>query len=368
VTPRRHVLVPRFADATNLNAQNLNAKSLLTRFRDPSTTWSMVYYDSPSPAISQSPNVELTHLLPRHLWRPHLAAWYQRPADAIFYPGIERADEWGLRLRRKTGRKIPVISTLEALAGTPERERQLSEWAGHPVHCQSVGPEVVKRLDYLYKNADHIIAISPFLGRMGQKLYGDKCSVHMLGIEDQIFRAGSSSKPSRPRVVSIGAVRHHKRPEQFLTVAASFPEADFVWFGEGNLRIPLAREAAQRGFTNVSFAGVRTSAELANELRAASVFAMPSLGEGVPKVTQEAAACGLPLVIFGNYESPTVVDGQNGFVVWTDKEFLQRVGSLLSDSALRTRMGACSLRMAEMWSWDSLAAGWESEILSRISE
>lgn len=368
MTPRRRVLVPRFADETNLNAQNLNAKSLLIRFRNPSTTWSMVHYESPLPAISQAANVELTHLLPRHLWRPHLAAWYQQPADAIFYPGIERTDEWGLRLRRMTARKIPVISTLEALAGTPERERQLSKWAGHPVHCQRVGPELVQRLDYLYKNADHIIAISPFLARMGQKLYGDKCSVHMLGVENKIFRAGTSSKPSRPRVVSIGAVRHHKRPEQFLRLAASFPEADFIWFGEGNLRIPLTREAEQRGFTNVSFAGVRTSAELASELRAASVFAMPSLGEGVPKVTQEAAACGLPVVIFGTYESPTVVDGQNGFAVWSDDDFLQRVGSLLSDSALRTRMGACSLQMAEKWGWDTLATEWEAEILSRISE
>lgn len=366
MSPRRHVLVPRFADATNLNAQNQNAKSLLTRFRDPSTTWSMVHYESPLPAISQSANVRLTHLLPRHLWRPHLAAWYQKPADAIFYPGVAQPDEWGLRLRARTGRKIPVISTLEALAGTPERERQLSEWAGHPVHCQNVEPDVVRRLDYIYRNSDHIIALSPFLARMGQKLYGEKFSVHMLGIESRIFFPGSKLKPSRPRVVSIGAVRQHKRPEQFLRLAASHPEADFLWFGEGDLLTPLAREASQNGITNLTFAGARSSAELAEELRAASVFVMPSLGEGVPKVTQEAAACGLPVVIFGCYESPTVVDGQNGFVVWSDEEFLQRVGHLLSDPGLRTRMGACSLRMAEGWTWDNLAAEWESEILSRI--
>ncbi len=366
MSPRRHVLVPRFADATNFNAQNLNAKSLLTRFRDPFTTWSMVHYDSPMHGISQSTNVRLTHLLPRHLWRPHLAAWYQKPADAIFYPGVAQPDEWGLRLRARTGRKIPVISTLEALAGTPERERQLSEWAGHPVHCQRVGADVVKRLDYIYRNSDHIIALSPFLARMGQKLYGDKFSVHMLGIEDKVFFADPTLKPSRPRVVSIGAVRHHKRPEQFLRLAASYPGADFVWFGEGELQVPLSCEAAQNGITNLTFAGIRNSVELANELRAASIFAMPSLGEGVPKVTQEAAACGLPVVIFGYYESPTVVDGQNGFAAWSDEEFAQRVGQLLSDSDLRARMRMCALRMAERWNWDSLAIEWESEILARI--
>lgn len=360
------MLVPRFADATNLNAQNLNAKSLLTRFSDPSTTWSMVHYESPLAAISRAANIRLTRLLPRHLWRPHLAAWYQKPADAIFYPGVAQPDEWGLRLRAGTGRKIPVIATLEALAGTPERERQLSEWAGHPIHCQGVGEDVVRRLDYIYRTADHIIALSPFLARMGQKLYGDKFSVHMLGIEDKIFFASPTTKPSRPRVVSIGAVRQHKRPEQFLRLAASFPEADFLWFGEGDLLKPLAREATQKGITNLKFPGARSSVELADELRAASVFAMPSLGEGVPKVTQEAAACGLPIVIFGCYETPTVVDGQNGFVVWSDEDFLQRIGRLLSESELRTKMGLCSVKMAAGWSWDRLAPEWESKILSRI--
>jgi glycosyltransferase involved in cell wall biosynthesis len=360
------VLVPRFADETNLNAQNLNAKSLLTRFSDPSAIWSMVHYESPSPAIAQAANVRLTHLLPRHLWRPHLAVWYQKPADAIFYPGVAQPDEWGLRLRARTGRKIPVVSTLEALAGTAERERQLSEWAGHPVFCQRVNASVLRRLDNIYRSSDHIIAISPFLARMGRKLYGDKCSVHMLGIEGGIFFADLTLKPSRPRIVSIGAVRQHKRPEQFLRLAASYPEADFLWFGEGDLLRPLAREAAQKGITNLTFAGIRNSVELANELRAASVFAMPSLGEGVPKVTQEAAACGLPVVIFGCYESPTVADGKNGFAVSSDEEFALRVGQLLSDSDLRSRMGICGLRMAERWNWDSLATEWESEILSRI--
>ncbi len=367
MSPKRHILVPRFADATNLNAQNLNAKSLLTRFRDPSATWSMVHCDTPLPAVSQLADVKLTHLLPRHLWRTHLAAWYQKRADAIFYPGIERPDEWGLRLRKLTGRRIPVIATLEALAGTPERESQLSEWAGHPVYCQRIGPEVVQGLDYIYRTADHIIAISPFLARLGRMLYSDKFSVHMLGVEARTFSATGPTE-KRNRVVNIASFQPRKRPEMFLALAETFPDFEFVWFGEGEARTNFIAEARRKGLNNLTFPGSRGPTELATELHSACLFAMPSNSEGVPKVTQEAAACGLPLVIYGYYESPTVVDGKNGFVVWSDEEFLQRVGLLLSDSTLRAEMGACSLRMADSWSWDNLATEWEREILSRISK
>ena len=104
VNSKKQILVPRFADTRNLNAQNLNAKSLLTRFHSGDAMWSMIHYDDPLPELSQKKNVNLTHLLPRHLWMAHLAGWYQKSADAIFYPGIEWPDEWGLWLRANTGR------------------------------------------------------------------------------------------------------------------------------------------------------------------------------------------------------------------------------------------------------------------------
>ncbi len=366
MTAPRHVLIPRFADTINTNAQNLNAKSLLTRFCDPSATWSMVHYYDPLTAISESSRVSLSHLLPRHLWKPHLAAWYQKRADAIFYPGPTWADEWGLRLRAATGRRVPLISTLEGLVGTPERERQLTEWAGHPVFCQRVKESVLRRLDYIYKVSDHIISISPFLARMGQKLYGDKFSVHMLGVEQKLLGHDDITKTRPKKVINIASLQPHKRPEVFLALAAHFHEVEFIWFGEGEPRARLTAEAKQKGLTNLRFAGPRTRDELVVELRNAYLFAMPSNSEGVPKVTQEAAACGLPLVIYGYYESPTVINGHNGFVVWSDDEFFERIGQLLSDSALATEMGARSEQMARTCTWDTLAREWENEILSHI--
>jgi glycosyltransferase involved in cell wall biosynthesis len=363
----KRVLVPRFTDAVNVNAQNLNAKSLLTRFRDEAARWSAVHYYSPQEEVVRAPQVELTPLLPKQLWKPHLASWYQRGADAIFYPGPTWADEWGLRIRTMTGRKVPLISTLEGLVGTPERERQLREWAGHPVYCQAVSEFQLRRLDYIYQLSDHIIAISPFLARMGSKLYGDKFSVQMLGVDGTVFRHASRSKRDRPLVINVANLRSHKRPEAFLELASRCPAADFVWYGDGDKRAALLQQAEARRLANLRFPGTRTPVELADEFRSATLLAMPSRAEGVPKVTQEAAACGLPIVIFGYYESPTVIDGQNGFVVWTDEEFFQRIETLLSDPKLAANMGARSAEMARAWNWDTLAPEWERQILQQIS-
>ena len=83
----------------------------------------------------------------------------------------------------------------------------------------------------------------------------------------------------------------------------------------------------------------------------------------MPKVTQEAAAAGLAQIIFGFYEAPTVVDGKNGFVVWTDDEMYSRLGQLLESPGLVEQMGRAGVKMAGEWTWDLIAPRWEGRII-----
>jgi glycosyltransferase involved in cell wall biosynthesis len=96
------------------------------------------------------------------------------------------------------------------------------------------------------------------------------------------------------------------------------------------------REVASRGLANINFPGAVPPYRLAVELAASDILVHPSICEGVPKVTQEAAACGLAQIVFGFYETPTVVCGTNGFVVWTDEELLDRMAQLLADADHRS--------------------------------
>lgn len=359
----KRILVPRFLDRDNHNAQNLNAKALLARFAADGSTWIGTHYGDAEPAVLKNPRVKLIQLWRRRLWLPRMWLLYVQPATGLFYPGREAIDEVGVRWRKRLYPSCPIIATLEGLAGAEAREKQLTEWAGHPVYCQRVDQQTMDRVDTILGHADHIVALSPFLADMGRHLYGDKFSVLPLGIDTSIFYPQTEKEGGRMRVVSAGRVDVHKRPELFLTMAESFPQADFIWYGEGSLRHALVEEAQSRKLGNASFPGGLPPTKLADEFRRSDLFVMPSKSEGVPKVTQEAAACGLPVILFGFYEAPTVNDGENGFVVWSDEELFTRVAELLGNPALAEKMGQNGARLARNWEWELLAPQWEQHIL-----
>jgi len=310
--------------------------------------------------------VDLVPVSSSRFWSCRLALAYQRQCDAIFYPGPHWADEFGIKARRLLRRRTPVIGTMEGIIAAPEALAQLTAIAGHPVFSQPGVEGAIPRLRWMYKTCDHIIAISPFLARAAKALYGDKVSCLPLGLETRIFHNCGRREPDRARVVGCGTMKSSKRPEVFLELAARYPEADFVWFGDGPMRKALIAESERKSLKNLAFSGALTPQALAEEFRQSSLFVLPSHAEGVPKVTQEAAACGLPVVLHGFYESPSVVHGTNGLVTWSDEELLESVGILLRDDELRRSMGQRGAEMGKSWSWDTIAPQWE-DLMIRLA-
>jgi glycosyltransferase involved in cell wall biosynthesis len=349
-------------DELNTNAQNSNARSLLTRFSDARAHWTAVCSDKAVVAGMPS-GVDLVPLSSSRLWSYRLALAYQRQCDAIFYPGPHWADGFGIKLRRFTGRRLPLIATIEGIIAGPEALRQLAAIVGHPVFSQPGVEHGIPRIRWMYESCDHIIAISPFLARVANTLYGDKVSCLPLGLETSIFHDRNRREPARPRAVGCGTLKSSKRPEMFLRLAARYKHADFTWFGDGPMRQALVLQARSEGLTNVQFPGALPPRAVAEEFRRSSMFVLPSRAEGVPKVTQEAAACGLPIVLFGFYDSPSVVHQANGLVAWSDEELMDRVGILLEDTEIRGRMGQCGAEMAKGWSWDGIAQEWENLVI-----
>jgi glycosyltransferase involved in cell wall biosynthesis len=368
--PPRRILVARSVDASNINAQSKNAKEILARWTNEEWRPTAFAFHEPDARVAANPNVDILRVPSNRLWYARVGLAYQGSFHAIFYPGLHRnADYVALRIRALVGSVVPLISTMENLPGSTAddaSEAFYSAVAGHEVYCQKLDPSLFAHASWINRAADHIVAISPFLARMAAKKFGPKVSELPLGIEAFRGLPVERKENARPVVVTAGNVRAHKRPELFLDLARSFPEADFRWFGEGELRAGLNEEAARRGLGNVSFSGQIASDRLAAEFQSADIFVLPSKSEGVPKVSQEAAAAGLPQVIFGYFEAPSVIDGQNGYVVWDDAAFAGQLRDLLADPALRRRMGDLAAKMADEWSWDRLAPKWQQRILDII--
>jgi len=122
----------------------------------------------------------------------------------------------------------------------------------------------------------------------------------------------------------------------------------------------IETRAASLGPGAVSIAGPTDHAEVVRAYQESAVFVFPSLwGEpfGIPLV--EAMACGLPVVASRGGGIPEIVeDGRTGllFPRGDAAGLCQALDRLLSDPALRQRMGEAGRRRAEeRFGWDRIA-------------
>ena len=362
------VFVPRLIDADNYNAQNLNARSLLVRFNSLNIQWHTVYYNKPDPLVISKNNIKAHKLIRGRLWTWHLILLYLKKYDAIFYPGNEWYDAKALRIRKLFRLKSYIISTLEGLPWKSGRDEFLSSIIGHKVytfHPRS-GSSFSKFFDEVRNYSDLIIAISPFLQKAGKELYRKKVINLTLGIERTLFFPADKHNINSPVVIGSGTLYKAKRPDCFITLAKAIRHVDFIWYGDGPLREGLLKKIQKSNLNNISFPGAIPHEYLAKKLCESDVFVLPSKSEGVPKVTMEAASCGLPVIIFGNYESPSVINGVNGYVVWDDNELIEKLRELLTNREKAHLMGAEGANLAEQWNWDHVAREWEAEIAAYI--
>jgi glycosyltransferase involved in cell wall biosynthesis len=135
--------------------------------------------------------------------------------------------------------------------------------------------------------------------------------------------------------------------DAFRRLAPDFPHVKLKVLGYFPDREPL--EALTGGCPQIEILKHRPNPEVLEMMSRATVFALPSRCEGTPCVILEAMSAGLPIVASDVGGIPELVrDGENGFLVPTeDVPALEaRLRQLLSDRALRERMGARSYELS----------------------
>ena len=113
----------------------------------------------------------------------------------------------------------------------------------------------------------------------------------------------------------------------------------------------LLRLKSAKSLDNVYFHDKVLHSDLPTTLQDHDIFILPSRLEGVPRITLEAAATGLPCIIFDDYQSPSVIDGVTGFQVRTFEQMVDRVRLLVQDHQLRGEMGLKAAEHAKKFDW-----------------
>ncbi|MEU8074139.1 glycosyltransferase family 4 protein [Catellatospora citrea] len=172
----------------------------------------------------------------------------------------------------------------------------------------------------------------------------------------------------RPVIVCVSRLVPRKGQDTLVRalplVRRAVPDAALLLVGGGPHRPTVQRLARELDVADhVVLTGSVPWAELPMHYAAGDVFAMPCRTrnrgldvEGLGIVYLEASAVGLPVIAGDSGGAPDAVrEGETGYVVpGRDVDALAaRLVELLSDDALRTRMGAAGRSWVEQeWGWD----------------
>lgn len=179
-----------------------------------------------------------------------------------------------------------------------------------------------------------------------------------------------ASVPREPLVLHVGRLKRYKATDHLLQATRLLKdrgvEFTTVIVGDGDDKPRLEALAAKLGLGEaVRFTGFVPEAEKVDWYRRAAALVENSVKEGWGLIVVEANACGTPVVVAN---SPGLrdssKDGVNGLMYdYGDVPALaERLERLLSNAALRTRLGQQAIEWAKQWTWDGAADAMERTI------
>jgi glycosyltransferase involved in cell wall biosynthesis len=157
-------------------------------------------------------------------------------------------------------------------------------------------------------------------------------------------------------VLCVARLAPEKGIDTLLRAVARAADARLValLLGDGRERTRLASLAGGLGARAI-FAGARPPDTVVEAYAAADVFALLSEHEPWGVVVNEAAACGLPLVLSDRVGAgrDLLADGENGLLVAAGdvERAAGALRRLAADRELRRRMGARSRSLVERWGY-----------------
>jgi glycosyltransferase involved in cell wall biosynthesis len=233
-------------------------------------------------------------------------------------------------------------------------------------------------VDFLFSQADALIAVSPFFGARSRvlKKYRQKTVCIPNGIDLEEYSTPLSAREARkalglpeniPLILFVGSFIPRKGVDVLLAamrrVADVHPAAELVLVGQGLMQDALARQAEALGLgARVRFQGyVGEAARKVLYYRSADVLAVPSVDdlEAFPLVLLEGCAVGCA-VAASDLETFKIIlrDGYNAVSAKAgDAESLAgAILSILRNAGLKKTLSENSQKSAERFSWEHAAA------------
>lgn len=173
-----------------------------------------------------------------------------------------------------------------------------------------------------FTRADLVAPVSEELRtRLAADYPGGRYRVMPNTVDTGLFHPAPERPPAPPvELLTVGDLVVKKGHAHLLEALAALRsqglEPHLTVIGEGEDRVAVERRTAELGLgRQVTFAGTASRTEVAEAMRAAHLFVLPSLYENAPVVLIEALASGLPAVATRVGGVPEIVDERSGALV-----------------------------------------------------
>jgi glycosyltransferase involved in cell wall biosynthesis len=228
------------------------------------------------------------------------------------------------------------------------------------VFCGGLNRSSLALMRFAYRRADVVLAVSVSSAASLEEAFGVDGVVVLPNIVPAI-----SERPREPRpgadvtVAYLGGFANRIKGGEILLEALERPEATAlraVLAGPGEL--PTRGRALVAGRAGVEWRGWLEGDEKDALLRAADVFVLPAISEGLPMALLEAMAYGLAIVATEVGGVPDVVsDGLQGLLVppRDPAALAAALGRIGEDAAMRARLGAAAKERSEAFSPTAVA-------------
>lgn len=351
------IIMHAFCDENDFNAQNLNAKEIAYRLNPTLFEVTLFYSNQPDMRLCGKENIHLIKVpdykkspskaiaffyVLRHLLDEH---------DIFFYVRNMRLDLYYFKIRKFFRDKKITVHTIE---------NPLPH-----IDCSAYYKKLAKLTTI---HSDHVYSVSKYIAETVEKHYEIKTPIIYVGVDIDVFQPSNHKKENKEKVkvLYVGSFQRRKRPYLIIQAARRFPEVEFHLIGSGSLEYSLLRAKEKFKTNNVSFHKNVPLQRLVSWMQEADVFLFPSIHEGFPKVTIEAAATATPSIVFDNYRPETVLDGETGFIVRDINEMMEKLRILIENAGLRTTMGLRAREYAKKFDWKMITKQWEKEFVRAL--
>ncbi|HSS98208.1 MAG TPA: glycosyltransferase family 4 protein [Terriglobales bacterium] len=345
---KNRILFMPLVDAASLNAQSLNTREIVLRLDKNRFECTLFYTHEPDPRLLNLPHIKLLRL-PSRLKTLSLLREMFSGCDIVAYVDYSPASYLYLHSPKFLRARTKAVMHVEGL----------SELGGLP-----------PMLNFLYKGnsskCDFYTGITECSAQNFNSVFRrEVLCILPVGVNPSVFPSRPKSKNGDLSVLFVGTLSERKRPLLVLEAAARYRDTKFRLIGpdrHGYEQV-VRQRMAKLNLDNVAIEGAKSQQAIALAMQESDVFLLPSRVEGLPKVTLEAAACGLPCIVFRAYETPSVVDHVTGFQVNTNDEMIEKLGVLLENAEMRECMGSAGRKLAEKFNWDNVVQLWQDAYL-----